>query len=49
MVNIYLLVYVDDMLIACNFKSEIENLKELMKKEFEMQDFGEEKLSFEMR
>lgn len=37
---IYLLIYVDDMLIACGDKAEIQKLKLLLKAEFEMQDIG---------
>lgn len=37
---IYLLIYVDDMLIACKDKAEIENLKTILKFEFEMKNLG---------
>ncbi|GKA44372.1 retrotransposon protein, putative, ty1-copia subclass [Tanacetum coccineum] len=37
---IYLLMYVDDMLIACNSKSEIEYTKGLLQKEFDMKELG---------
>ncbi|GJU97609.1 zinc finger, CCHC-type containing protein [Tanacetum coccineum] len=37
---IYLLLYVDDMLIACKCKSEIEYTKGLMRKEFDMKKMG---------
>ncbi|GJS94799.1 retrotransposon protein, putative, ty1-copia subclass [Tanacetum coccineum] len=37
---IYLLLYVDDMLIACKSKSEIEYTKGLMRKEFDMKELG---------
>ena len=37
---IYLLLYVDDMLIAVNDKAEIESLKILLSSEFEMKDLG---------
>ncbi|KAA3462571.1 Retrovirus-related Pol polyprotein from transposon TNT 1-94 [Gossypium australe] len=40
---IYLLLYVDDMLIASKTQIEIEKLKTQFKKEFEMNDLGEEK------
>ncbi|KAH9736371.1 hypothetical protein KPL71_018077 [Citrus sinensis] len=39
----YLLLYVDDMLIASKYKSEIERLKNLLKAEFEMKDLGNAK------
>ncbi|BBG99268.1 transposable element gene [Prunus dulcis] len=38
---IYLLLYVDDMLIACKSKVEIERLKTQLSNEFEMKDLGE--------
>nr|GEU35065.1 retrovirus-related Pol polyprotein from transposon TNT 1-94 [Tanacetum cinerariifolium] len=37
---IYLLLYVDDMLIACKCKSEIEYTKGLLQKEFDMKQLG---------
>ncbi|GJV13758.1 retrotransposon protein, putative, ty1-copia subclass [Tanacetum coccineum] len=40
---IYLLLYVDDMLIACKSKAEIEYIKSLLKKEFDMKELGEAK------
>ena len=40
---IYLLIYVDDMLIASKNVEEIEKLKKQMKNEFEMNDLGEAK------
>ncbi|KAL6133097.1 hypothetical protein ACLB2K_065334 [Fragaria x ananassa] len=40
---IYLLLYVDDMLIASKNMMEIEKLKAQMKKHFEMKDLGEAK------
>nr|XP_048331295.1 protein TRANSPARENT TESTA 1-like [Ziziphus jujuba var. spinosa] len=40
---IYLLLYVDDMLIACKHMDEIDNLKKLMSSKFEMKDLGEAK------
>ncbi|KAH7852964.1 hypothetical protein Vadar_031538 [Vaccinium darrowii] len=38
---IYLLLYVDDMLVACKSKVEINRLKVQLNKEFEMKDLGE--------
>ncbi|GKG59610.1 retrovirus-related pol polyprotein from transposon TNT 1-94, partial [Tanacetum coccineum] len=35
---IYLLLYVDDMLIACKSKAEIRSTKSLLKKEFNMKE-----------
>ena len=40
---IYLLLYVDDMLIACHDREEINHLKKLLKSEFEMKELGEAK------
>ncbi|GKB30850.1 retrovirus-related pol polyprotein from transposon TNT 1-94 [Tanacetum coccineum] len=40
---IYLLLYVDDMLIACKSKAEIGSAKPLLKKEFDMKELGEAK------
>lgn len=40
---IYLLLYVDDMLIAAKKKEKIQELKSLLSKEFEMKDLGEAK------
>ncbi|GJY89095.1 retrovirus-related pol polyprotein from transposon TNT 1-94, partial [Tanacetum coccineum] len=40
---IYLLLYVDDMLIACKSKAEIGSTMSLLKKEFDMKDLGEAK------
>nr|GEV47133.1 retrotransposon protein, putative, Ty1-copia subclass [Tanacetum cinerariifolium] len=37
---IYLLLYVDDMLIACKSKSEIEYTTGLLRKEFDMKELG---------
>ncbi|GJX64372.1 copia LTR rider [Tanacetum coccineum] len=37
---IYLLLYVDDMLIACKSKFEIEYTKGLLRKEFDMKELG---------
>ena len=38
--RVYLLLYVDDILIASQSKTEIERLKQLLKSEFEMKDLG---------
>ncbi|KAH9804147.1 hypothetical protein KPL71_002018 [Citrus sinensis] len=38
--GIYLLLYVDDMLIACKHREEIEKLKTELRAEFEMKDLG---------
>jgi ATP-binding cassette subfamily B (MDR/TAP) protein 1 len=40
---IYLLLYVDDMLIAAKSQVEIDKLKAQLSKEFEMKDLGEAK------
>uniref|UniRef100_A0A803KP57 Reverse transcriptase Ty1/copia-type domain-containing protein n=1 Tax=Chenopodium quinoa TaxID=63459 RepID=A0A803KP57_CHEQI len=40
---IYLLLYVDDMLVACKNMIEVNNLKRLLSSEFDMKDFGETK------
>lgn len=40
---IYLLLYVDDMLIASHNKSSINDLKALLKSEFEMKDLAASK------
>ena len=40
---IYLLLYVDDMLIACKSLSEINKLKFKLNSEFEMKDLGNAK------
>jgi len=40
---IYLLLYVDDMLIACKSRSTIDRLKTQLFSEFEMKDLGEAK------
>ncbi|KAH9684870.1 Integrase catalytic domain-containing protein [Citrus sinensis] len=37
---IYLLLYVDDMLIACSEREEIKALKQLLNSEFDMKDLG---------
>ena len=41
---IYLLLYIDDMLIASQSLEEIEKLKTRLKSEFEMKDLGEAKM-----
>nr|GEU98295.1 retrovirus-related Pol polyprotein from transposon TNT 1-94 [Tanacetum cinerariifolium] len=40
---IYLLLYIDDMLIACKSKAEIRSTKSLLKNEFGMKQLGEAK------
>nr|GEX88795.1 hypothetical protein [Tanacetum cinerariifolium] len=40
---IYLLLYIDDMLIACKSKAEIGSTKSLLKKEFDMKELREAK------
>ena len=40
---LYLLLYVDDMLVACSSLFEVENLKVLLSSEFDMKDLGEAK------
>ncbi|GKG28734.1 retrovirus-related pol polyprotein from transposon TNT 1-94, partial [Tanacetum coccineum] len=40
---IYLLLYVDDMLIACKSKAEIRSTKSLLKKEFDMKELGNQR------
>lgn len=37
---IYLLLYVDDMLIACKYKCEVIKLKKQLRKRFQMKDLG---------
>ncbi|GJS79710.1 retrotransposon protein, putative, ty1-copia subclass [Tanacetum coccineum] len=37
---IYILLYIDDMLIACKSKSEIEYTKGMLQKEFDMKELG---------
>ena len=39
-IYMYLLLYVDDMLIACKLRDEIEALKELLSSEFDTKDLG---------
>nr|GEU83791.1 retrotransposon protein, putative, Ty1-copia subclass [Tanacetum cinerariifolium] len=43
---IYLLLYVDDMLIACKSKVKIGSTKSLLKKEYDMKELGEAKKIF---
>ena len=38
--RIYLLLYVDDMPIACKSKKMVQELKETLSQEFEMKDLG---------
>ena len=38
--SIYLLLYVDDMLIAAKDKKKVSKLKDILKKEFEMKELG---------
>nr|GEX07623.1 retrotransposon protein, putative, Ty1-copia subclass [Tanacetum cinerariifolium] len=45
---IYLVLYVDDMLISCKSKAEIRSTKSLLKKEFDMKELGEAKKIFDM-
>ncbi|XP_057532923.1 uncharacterized protein LOC130810814 [Amaranthus tricolor] len=40
---LYLLLYVDDMLVACSSLLKVEDLKELLSSEFDMKDLGEAK------
>ncbi|GJW55667.1 retrotransposon protein, putative, ty1-copia subclass [Tanacetum coccineum] len=40
---IYILLYLDDMLIACKSKAEIGSTKSLLKKKFDMKELGEAK------
>ena len=37
---LYLFLYVDDMLIATEKKSDVDKVKLLLNKEFDMKDFG---------
>src|SRR5438128_12460575 len=46
---IYLLLYVDDMLIAAKDKSDIAKLKAQLSKEFEMKDLGAAKKILDMK
>lgn len=39
-VIVYLLLYVNDMLINCNNKEEIKKVKVMLENEFEMKDIG---------
>ena len=38
--RLYMLLYVDDMLIACKSRGVVEDLKRALSKEFEMKDLG---------
>lgn len=38
---IYILLYVDDILIASKYKTEIDKLKKLLNHEFEMKNLGD--------
>lgn len=38
--QIYLLLYVDDMLVACKHGSKVDKAKRLLKNEFEIKDIG---------
>ena len=40
---VYLLLYVDDMLVACKERRHLEHIKEMLKAEFEMKDLGSAK------
>ena len=40
---LYLLLYVDDMLIACKSKKVVQELKGALSREFEMKDLGSAK------
>ncbi|KAL6341072.1 hypothetical protein AAG906_032187 [Vitis piasezkii] len=40
---VYLLLYVDDMLVACKEKRHLEQVKEMLKAKFEMKDLGSAK------
>ncbi|KAL6329482.1 hypothetical protein AAG906_021177 [Vitis piasezkii] len=40
---VYLLLYVDDMLVACKERRHLEHIKEMLKVEFEMKDLGSAK------
>jgi len=45
---IYLLLYVDDMLIASKYRSAIDKLKKDLSSEFEMKDLGKAKKVLDM-
>ena len=47
-VYIFILLYVDGMLIACKDHSEIQRLKKILNIEFEMKDLGVAKRSLGM-
>lgn len=36
----YLLIYVDDMLVACKDKFQVQKMNDHLNKEFEMKDLG---------
>ena len=38
--DIYLVLFVDDILVTSQDKSEIQNMKSLLNSEFEMKDIG---------
>ena len=46
---VYLLLYVDDILLAGNNKAKMQEVKDILKKEFEMKDLGEPKQFLGMR
>ena len=39
----FLLIYVDDMLLACKYKSQIQEVKRILKSKFDMIDLGKAK------
>ena len=45
---LYLLLYVDDMLTAAEKKSDVDKVKLLLNKEFDMKDLGAAKKIFSM-
>lgn len=47
--SIHLLLYVDDMLLACYDRSEIDFFKSKLKSEFEMKDLGQAKRTLGMK
>lgn len=38
---VFLLLYVDDMLVASKFKEDLKKLKDSLKDQFDMKDLGE--------
>ena len=44
----FLVIYVDDMVLANKSKEEIENLKQVLKSKFDLKDLGNAKKTFEM-